>query len=167
LARSNSLKGNSTRLSDTKINLRKIIEESNTKAIKVALFWLVVLILIATLYHFNVIGTLLLYLISTFFIFMDALFINFWCLFRKLITGSKCCNTCRIHNWGPTLAFSPFVFIPTFWTYSVLLFAFFILTQWEYLHWKHPERFYEITNINLQCQNCIKKCPNCILNKSV
>jgi hypothetical protein len=162
-----SYKENPIEKSNIKANLRKTIKESNVKVIKVALFWIAILFLITVLFYFNVIGVLSLYLLIAFFIFTDALFINFWCLFRKLITGSKCCNTCRIHNWGPILAFSPLILIPTFWTYTILFFAFLILIQWEYLHWKHPKRFYEITNNNLQCQNCIEKCPNCILNKSV
>jgi hypothetical protein len=30
--------------------------------------------------------------------------------------------------------------------------------QWEYLYFKHPERFYDIYNAKLMCKNCSTHC---------
>ena len=54
------------------------------------------------------------------------------------------------------MMFSPYIFIPTFWTYSLVLLSLVILVQWEYLHHRYPERFSEVSNLNLLCSNCVK-----------
>jgi len=55
------------------------------------------------------------------------------------------------------MAFSPMIYIPSFWTYSILFMSAATLIQWEFLYLRHPERFYEQYNANLMCKNCKRK----------
>jgi len=88
---------------------------------------------------------------------MDEFCATIWCPFQAII-DNKCCNTCRINNWGYIMAFSPMIFIPSFWTYSILFLSILAIVQWEYLYHRHPERFFELYNAGLMCKNCVKKC---------
>jgi len=85
---------------------------------------------------------------------LDAWCVSIWCPFRSWLIRNKCCNNCRIFNWGYIMVSLPLLVIPSFWTYSIVFVALLIFIQWEYLHFKHPERFYEISNRNLRCSNC-------------
>lgn len=92
---------------------------------------------------------------------MDAVCITLWCPYRNWLVKNKCCNNCRIFNWGFIMAALPLMAIPSFWSYSIVVVCLAIFFQWEYLHWQHPERFYEISNANLQCGNCPGKTGLC------
>ena len=125
----------------------------NVGAVKTAIYWLLAVLFVGILYYAGVLNRMWLMLTVVFFIFMDQFCVSVWCVF-KWIVGNKCCNTCRISNWGHLMAFSTLVFVPSFWTYSVLIMSSIVVIQWEYLYAKHPERFYELYNVNLQCRNC-------------
>lgn len=152
-------KENSAKISGDK--LKKFTRKANAGAKKIALFWLALLTFIAVLFYSKLLSSYSLILISILFVFLDSVFINFWCPFRVWVMRNKCCNACQIYYWGPILAFSHLVFIVSFWTYSIVFVALLVLIQWEYLHQTHPERFSEIINANLMCDNCKKECPNC------
>lgn len=92
---------------------------------------------------------------------VDALCITIWCPYRNWLVKNKCCNNCRIFNWGYFMATSPLLIIPSFWTYSIVALTFAIFIQWEFLHLKFPERFYEVSNKNLQCGNCPEETGYC------
>lgn len=139
--------------------LKEHTRRNNLGAVRAGIFWSVLLAVIGLLYFRNLIDKITIHLIVVFFYFSDQFCINIWCPFRSWIVKNKCCNTCRIFNWGHFMIFSPYIFIPTFWTYSLLMMSITILIQWEYMHFKHPYRFSEISNANLQCINCLKaKC---------
>lgn len=125
----------------------------NLGALRAALYWLLAVLFVGLLYYVGVLNRMWVILTVVFFIFMDQFCVSVWCVF-KWIVGNKCCNTCRINNWGYLMAFSTLVFVPSFWTYSVLALSAIVVIQWEYLWAKHPERFYELYNANLQCRNC-------------
>ena len=131
------------------------IRKNNMGAIKSGAFWLLLLSVIGLLYYLEVLSDIGLHLLVVFFYFADQFCINIWCIFRSWIIKNKCCNTCRIYNWGHFMIFSPWIFIPSFWTYSLLTMSLIILIQWEYMHYRHPYRFIELTNLNLQCASCL------------
>ena len=144
--------------------LKNYIRKMNTGAIWTAIYWIVLVAIIGVLYNLKHLSRLELFIVVIFFIFMDQFCISIWCPFKWLIKN-KCCNSCRINNWGYLMAFSPLVFIPSFWTYSVLSLSIVAIAQWEYLFYKYPERFYELYNANLMCKNCKVKCKKLLSHK--
>lgn len=130
----------------------------NRRALGALLFWLTLLFLFGLIYLAGWISKIGLFILIIFLYFADQFCINVWCPFRSWIVRNKCCNACRIYNWGHIMIFSPLIFIPSFWTWSLVLVALVILIQWEYQHYKYPERFAEISNLNLRCGHCKSKC---------
>jgi hypothetical protein len=126
-------------------------------AIKTALYWTAVIVAMGLLLLYGVLNNLALFEIAVFFIFMDQFCVTIWCPFEWII-NNKCCESCRINNWGYFMAFSPLTFIPSFWTYSILFLSVVIIVQWEYLYHRYPERISELYNANLMCKNCQTKC---------
>lgn len=55
------------------------------------------------------------------------------------------------------MMFTPLVFIPSVYTYSLLGIALILLIRWEITYKRHPERFSSFTNANLNCSNCKEK----------
>lgn len=133
--------------------LSEYVHRMNAGALRAAVYWLLAVLFVGLLYYTGVLNRMWLMLTVIFFIFMDQFCVSAWCVF-KWVVGNKCCNTCRINNWGYLMAFSTLVFVPSFWTYSVLIMSALVVVQWEYLFAKYPERFYELFNANLQCRNC-------------
>lgn len=135
-------------------DLRKYTGKSNTSAIYSALIWIAAVFLMSFIRN----SRYLLIIISISFYFLDQLFVNVWCPFKSWIIKNRCCATCRIYNWGFPMTISPLMFIRSFWSYSLVFMSVLILLHWEYLHYKYPERFSEISNKMLTCKNCNDKC---------
>lgn len=131
----------------------KTKKSADSGALRSGLYWLLLLLVMWLWRHVGLLPDLWLYVIIVFFIFMDQFCISVFCPFKWLMRN-KCCSTCRINNWGYMMAFSPMIFMPGFWTYSIVFLALIDLIQWEYLYFIHPERFSEIYNANLMCKNC-------------
>ncbi len=129
----------------------------NRGALRSALYWTLVIIATGVLHFAGILSRAMLFVASLFFVFMDQFCVTVWCPFKWLI-GNKCCNACRINNWGYFMAFSPLLFVPSFWTYSILALSAVVIVQWEYLFHRHPERFHEFYNENLMCRNCPTGC---------
>lgn len=125
-------------------------------AIRSAVFWILLLGGIGFLYSKGIVDRVGLILIAVFFYWSDQFCINVWCPFRAWLIGNKCCNTCRIYNWGHFMIVSPLIFIPSFWSWSLVAMSLIILIQWEWQHFRHPERFTEQTNELLKCSSCLK-----------
>ena len=77
--------------------------------------------------------------------------------FQTWFMKNRCCTTCRIYNWDFAMMFTPLVFIPSLYTYSLLGFALALLIRWEVTYRLHPERFSPATNRYLSCANCKEK----------
>lgn len=144
--------------------LKDYIKKMDSGAIRSAIYWIALVLVMGFWYLVGLLNAMWLFIIVIFFIFMDQFCITVWCPFMAIIRH-KCCNTCRINNWGYLMAYSPLIFIPSFWTYSILLLSVAAIVHWEYLYQKHPERFYELYNANLMCKNCVKKCRKRIMSK--
>ncbi|MFA5211350.1 MAG: hypothetical protein WC414_02485 [Patescibacteria group bacterium] len=137
-----------------KIELNLLKKEYNKKVFVSALVTLLVITSFLLFYSILNLNELWIYVFVIFAIFFDSFCVAIWCPFRNYIIKNKCCNSCRIYNWGYLMMFLPLNLIPSFWTYSIIFLSILILIQWEYIHYKHPERFYEISNSNLMCKNC-------------
>jgi hypothetical protein len=70
---------------------------------------------------------------------------------------NKCCVTCQIYNWDYPMMFLPLIFIPNFYTWSLLGLSLALVIEWEILKKLYPERFLERTNCSLSCENCREK----------
>jgi hypothetical protein len=130
---------------------------ADSGALRSGLYWILLLLVMWMWRYVGILPDMWLYVIVLFFIFMDQFCISVFCPFQWLM-GNKCCNTCRINNWGYCMAFSPLLLIHSFWTYSIVFLSLATIFQWEYLYFKHPERFYDIYNANLKCKNCGTHC---------
>ncbi|MBA4417187.1 MAG: hypothetical protein C0392_04660 [Syntrophus sp. (in: bacteria)] len=139
--------------------LRAFRTRTNRGALLTALYWTIVILVTGALYYVHLFRKLDIFLVVIFFVFMDQFCTSVWCPFQWLI-GNKCCNSCRINNWGYLMAFAPLLYLPSFWTYSILFLSAALVVQWEYLFHKFPERFFELYNANLMCKNCGKKCAS-------
>ena len=137
-----------------KTKLKKAVKDNNLKALKAGGFWLSILISFSVIYFILKLDVLWVYGFALFALLLDTLYVAIWCPYRDWIIKNKCCNTCRIYEWGFWMSLGILILVPSFWTYSIVFMTILIFIQWEYLHYKHPERFYEITNLNLKCKNC-------------
>ena len=123
----------------------------------VAVAWVLLNGLIGVLYYRNSIDEGILTLISLAYGICDMICILFFCPFQTWFMKNRCCTVCRIYNWDFAMMFTPFLFIPTTYTWSLLGVSLLILLRWELTLYFHPERFSERTNDCLSCRNCEEK----------
>ena len=123
----------------------------------VLLSWILLNGIIGILYYTNIFDKGILLLISFTYGVCDMICILFFCPFQTWIMKNKCCTTCRIYNWDFAMMFTPLVFIPSIYTYSLLILSLILLFKWELYYHKYPERFLEDTNASLHCENCKEK----------
>ena len=141
-----------------KEKLYKFTQKNTKKAINAFIFWIGLNSVIGYIYIKYNLKPVYMYLLFLFYYWADMFCVNVWCPFHKLIVRNKCCNECRIYNWGHIMYLTPLVFIPSFWTYSLVLVGVIIFIQWEYMNKKYPERFSPISNRNLRCNECNNDC---------
>ena len=55
------------------------------------------------------------------------------------------------------MMFSPFVFIPHWYTWSLLALSLVLFLVWEITVHRSPERFSTATNAYISCKNCTEK----------
>ena len=123
----------------------------------VAVIWLALNAVIGTLYYCGIIDRAILILIAIFYSVCDIICILFFCPFQTWFMKNRCCATCRIYNWDFAMMFTPLVFIPSWYTYSLLGCALLLLFRWELTYRLHPERFSTATNACLDCSRCEEK----------
>lgn len=134
--------------------VKNYMKKQTNDSISVAIAWILLISNIGILYFTNTISYEIVVLCSILFYVCDIICVVIWCPFRAFFMHNKCCTTCRIFNWDHAMMFSPLIFIPGIWTYSLVILAFTVLIVWEVACTLHPERFIEITNCALRCQNC-------------
>lgn len=123
----------------------------------VAVVWLTLNGIIGLLYFTKLIDHVVLILISIAFSVCDIICILFFCPFQTWFMKNRCCTTCRIYNWDFAMMFTPLVFIPSLYTWSLLGCALALLLRWEITYRLHPERFSEKTNRCMSCSECKEK----------
>ena len=112
---------------------------------------------IGALYFTGIIDKGILLLIALAYSVCDMICILFFCPFQTWFMKNRCCATCRIYNWDFAMMFTPLVFIPGIYTWSLLGLALALLIQWEVLLKRYPERFSEASNQCLACSECREK----------
>lgn len=122
-----------------------------------ALAWLGLNGVIGGLYFCHIIDRGILLLISLAYSVCDMVCILFFCPFETWFLHNKCCGTCRIYNWDYAMMFTPLLFIPGFFSWSLCTLGLALLIEWEVIRYRHPERFYEETNQCLKCSSCREK----------
>ena len=130
------------------------MKEMTKGSTSVAIFWIILITFISTLYLTHLISYQVVILISVAFYVCDIICVVGWCPFKTFFMHNKCCTTCRIFNWDHAMMFTPLIVIPGIWTYSLITMAIIILIVWEVACALYPERFMEKTNCALQCHNC-------------
>ena len=145
------------------LRVRTRLSRLDLGATRVALAWTVLNLGIAVCYHRGLIGVPTMVLIATFYYLSDVICIIFYCPFQKLFMKNKCCVTCRIFAWGTIMIATPFLFIPHFYSWSLVALALVCTVLWEYTYYRHPERFLEETNAFLACENCTDRL--CVIKK--
>ncbi len=112
---------------------------------------------IAALYFTKIIDAGILVLVSLAYGICDMICILFFCPFQTWFLKNRCCVDCRIYNWDFAMMFTPFVFLPHLYTWSLLAMSLAILIRWEVTLRVHPERFSARTNACISCQHCEEK----------
>ena len=123
----------------------------------VAGVWLLLNAVIGALHLSGIIDRGILILIAIGYSVCDIICILFFCPFQTWFMKNRCCATCRIYNWDFAMMFTPLVFIPSWYTYSLLGCAIALLARWEITYRLHPERFSTATNKCLDCSRCEEK----------
>lgn len=135
-------------------NLRKKLKILNLGATRVAIIWILLNSLIGWLYYRKILGIPEMLLLSVFYYLCDVICIVFYCPFQKIFMKNKCCVTCRIFAWGTIMTVTPLIFIPHFYSWSLVALALICTVLWEITYHRHPERFCEETNAFLTCSAC-------------
>ena len=135
------------------------VEEANSwkKTATVLLSWILLNAVIGVLYFVGIFDRGILILIALFYSICDIICILFFCPFQTWFMKNRCCTTCRIYNWDFAMMFTPLIFIPHWYTYSLLGAALLLLLIWEITYRIHPERFSPSTNKCLDCSRCEEK----------
>ena len=126
----------------------------NVGAWKVMLVWLSFNAVFGALYLLGVIQSGDLLMLSVFYFLSDYICILFFCPFQTFLMKNKCCINCRIYDWGHFMMFTPMLFIKNFFSWSLFFTSIVVLIHWEVNYSKHPERYWEGSNLTLQCSNC-------------
>ncbi len=133
------------------------IKQSMLRPLLVAILWIIGNGLIGLLYFLEIIDAGILVLLCLLYGICDMVCILFFCPFQTWFIKNRCCSDCRIYNWDFAMMFTPFVFIPHFYTYSLLGASLVLLVTWEVAYYLHPERFSVNTNGALSCERCNEK----------
>lgn len=140
-----------------KKELMNTIHQKNRGAIKVLVVWVAFNLVFGVLYFKKIIGVEEIMLLCAAYYLCDLICVIFFCPFQKFLMKNRCCVTCRIFAWGHPMLTTPLIFVKHFYSWSLFGFALCVAARWEYTFYKHPERFLETINVNLNCINCIDK----------
>lgn len=135
----------------------KPVNQSWKRTALVAAVWFLLNGVIGALYFTNIIDKGILIIIAIAYSVCDIICILFFCPFQTWFMKNRCCASCRIYNWDFAMMFTPLVFIPSLYTYSLVGFSLILLLRWEITYKVHPERFSTATNMCLDCANCQEK----------
>ena len=119
--------------------------------------WIALNAIIGILYYTKIIDVGILLLICLIYSVCDVICILFFCPFQTWFMKNKCCGTCRIYNWDYAMMFTPLIFVPHLYTWSLLGIALALVVRWEITYKRHPERFSEKCNTSLSCAMCKEK----------
>nr|MBR4281688.1 hypothetical protein [Clostridia bacterium] len=136
--------------------LKKHIVDTSRAALWVLILWSALVAVIGVLALTGVMTDTALFITTVVFYVCDLICVLIWCPFR-LIMRNRCCTTCRIFNWDHLMMFSPFLFLRSFYSWSLLAMSIAAWLVWEIAILIHPERFWEGANAALTCASCTDK----------
>ena len=136
--------------------IRRHIAETSRTALWVLILWAALIAAIGMLAYAGIMTDTVLFITTVVFYVCDLICVLIWCPFR-LIMRNRCCTTCRIFNWDHLMMFSPFLFVRSFYCWSLLGMSIAAWLVWELAIFFHPERFWEKTNGALSCASCTDK----------
>ena len=119
--------------------------------------WIALNAIFGALYYAGIFDKGILLLIALAYSVCDIICILFFCPFQTWIMKNRCCTTSRIYNWDYAMMFTPLLFIPNIYTWTLLGTALGLLLQWEIKRRRFPERFSPCSNEFLSCANCTEK----------
>ena len=126
-------------------------------ALRVAVLWIAANAVIDALYLTKVIDRGVMFLLVFLYGIGDMVCVLFFCPFQTILMKNKCCAGCRIYNWDYAMMFTPFILLPGLFTWTLLGAAIALLIRWEVAFARHPERFSEVSNASVKCENCNEK----------
>lgn len=141
----------------TKVEISELVRGENIAAKRIFLAWFGTNAVVGLLYYTKVFQESDLVLLSLFYFVCDYICVLFFCPFQYFFMKNRCCITCRIFNWDSIMFLTPLMFIPSFFSVSLIAIALFILIRWEVTYQRYPERFLEQGNANLKCRQCQEK----------
>ena len=94
----------------------QLISWKRTFAVTAA--WLALNAAIGLLYYTSIIDRGVLILVSLTYGVCDMICILFFCPFQTWFMKNRCCSDCRIYNWDFAMMFTPYIFIPSVYTWS-------------------------------------------------
>ena len=131
--------------------------QSWKRTLAVALAWLALNGAIGLLHYVGIVDRGILILVCLAYGVCDMICILFFCPFQTWFMKNRCCTVCRIYNWDFAMMFTPLVFIPNLYAWSLLGMSLLLLLRWEITLRVHPERFSDRTNACVSCKNCEEK----------
>lgn len=144
--------------------IRNEIKKQNRQALKIALIWIIFLILEGLALYLNIITEKEVILGLIILRIVDQMFVMIWCPFGAIMKN-KCCTTCRIYGWNQLMLNSPMIFFPAVYSYSLIILSMIPFIQWEVAIRRHPERFSARSNAAIRCSNCPGICGRCRCKK--
>ena len=148
-----------------KMGLAKYIQKQNVAALIIMLVWLSFNAIFGILYLAGILIPSDLLMLTVLFFLCDYICILLFCPFQTFFMKNKCCINCRIYDWGHFMMFTPMLFIPSFYSWSLFFTSLVVLLRWEISYARHPERFWEGSNKTLQCANCKER--TCVIKNSI
>ena len=134
------------------LKAQKAIQDK--RAAVLAVIWLIVHILIWSLYFIGMLRSSELIMLTLLYHVGDMVCVLYWCPFQTIFMKNRCCTVCRIYNWDAVFLVTPILIIPGIMSLSLAIAAFAITFRWEYRYRRYPERFFECSNDALTCANC-------------
>ncbi|MCQ2547059.1 MAG: hypothetical protein MJ161_05895 [Clostridia bacterium] len=148
-----------------KLQLLEYVQQMNIRAWRVLLLWVCGNAVFGILYLAGVIGAEELVMLTIFYFTCDLICMLVFCPFQKYMMGNRCCVNCRIFDWGHMMMYTPMLFIPSFFSWSLLFTSLVVAIRWELTYSRYPERFWRGSNATIRCENCKDK--TCRIKKPV
>ena len=136
--------------------MKRHIADVSHSAGWVMLLWAALIAVLGLLKWQGILTDVALFMTTIIFYVCDLICVLIWCPFR-LIMKNRCCTTCRIFNWDHLMMFSPLLFVPSFYCWSLLAMSILAWLVWEVCIMMYPERFWDKSNAALKCSECTDK----------
>ncbi|MDD4796347.1 MAG: hypothetical protein PHO66_01100 [Eubacteriales bacterium] len=134
--------------------LRRVLRAQDARAAVVMALWLLGNGIFAALYRLRILAEREMILLMLAYYAGDMVCVVWWCPFQRIFLKNRCCVTCRIYNWDRFFLVTPMAVVPGFFAKSLFAAGTLTLLIWEWNRYRHPQRFWEGSNMALRCQSC-------------